>query len=452
MKITAIKKSVFALAIGALCMPVSAQSVITVYDENLGQNEEIGLPEGLTANVDSLLNEWYSRTYLDKEEECHMKDENPTFPTEVYVDRLQRLPTIVELPHNAVIQKFIDMYSGRLRKSVSFMLAANNFYNPIFEEALETYGVPHELKYLPVIESALNPKATSPVGAAGLWQFMVGTGKMYDLQINSLVDERRDPVKSSYAAARFLKDLYDIYHDWHLVIAAYNCGPGNVNKAIHRAGEVKDYWKIYNYLPKETRGYVPSFIAATYIMNYYCDHNICPYESRLPAQTDTIHVSNDIYMDQISHVCNVSMSELQALNPQYRTNLIPGSGVYCILRLPSEAMAAFITNQDSIYNYRRSDYQTKRRTVEIADQGTYTDNSASTSKRDRRHRKQQEVAAGNGKKGKKNKGGGSANHIVKKGETLSAIARKNGTTVAKLQKLNGIKGSNIRAGQSIRVK
>ena len=203
------------------------------------------------------------------------------------------------MQYNEGVQKFINHYGGKLRRSVSFMHGANNFYMPIFEEALEAYNLPLELKYLPVIESALNPKAVSRVGATGLWQFMLSTGKRYGLEVNTLYDERRDPVKASYAAAHYLRDLYKIYDDWNLVIAAYNCGPAKVNKAIHRAKGETDYWKIYPYLPKETRGYVPAFIAANYIMNYYCDHNICPMVTELPMKTDTVEVNQDVHIEQI---------------------------------------------------------------------------------------------------------------------------------------------------------
>ena len=236
---------------------------ITVIDRE-GREEVIEFPEAMTYDLDSLLNLYMAKTYLDEADDCNMKN---------YVDRLYRMPTIMEMNYNDVVQKFIDRYSGRLRHSISYMLGASNFYMPIFEEALETYRLPLELKYLPIIESALNPKAVSRVGATGLWQFMLTTGKQYGLQVNSLVDERRDPVKSSYAAARYLSDLYNIFGDWNLVIAAYNCGPANINKAIHRANGEKDYWQIYPYLPKETRGYVPAFIAANYIMTYYSQHN-----------------------------------------------------------------------------------------------------------------------------------------------------------------------------------
>ena len=245
------------------------------------------------------------------------------------------------------------------------MLGAGNFYVPIFEEALDYYGLPLELKYLPVIESALDPTAVSPVGAAGLWQFMISTAKRYNLEINSVVDERCDPIKSSYAAAHFLSDLYKIYGDWNLVIAAYNCGPGNVNKAIRRAGGIKDYWAIYPYLPKETRGYVPAFIAANYIMNYYCEHNICPMRTKLPVVTDTVMVNQDLHIDQIEAYCKVDRDAIKALNPQYRTDVIPGKSAPRILRLPQEAVLLFVENLDSIYNYRRSELITRRGTVKI---------------------------------------------------------------------------------------
>ena len=254
---------------------------LTVTDED-GNEEVIDFPEAMTYDLDSLMNLYMSKTYLSQDDDCQTGSENPTFDKEVYIDRLRRLPTVIEMPYNEVVQKFIDRYSGRLRHSVSYMLGAANFYVPIFEEALEAYDLPLELKYLPVIESALNPKAVSRVGAAGLWQFMLTTGKQYGLEVNALVDERRDPVKASYAAAHYLKDLYKIFGDWHLVIASYNCGPENVNKAIHRSGGKKDYWQIYPYLPRETRGYVPAFIAANYAMTYYCDHNICPMNTLLP--------------------------------------------------------------------------------------------------------------------------------------------------------------------------
>lgn len=407
---------------------------ITVTD-NDGNEEVIEFPEAMSHNLDSLMNLYLSRTYLG-DDECNMTDVNPTFDKEVYIDRLSRIPSVMELSYNDVVQKFIDRYSGRLRRSISYMLAASNFYMPIFEEALETYGLPLELKYLPVIESALNPKAVSRVGATGLWQFMLATGKMYGLQVNSLVDERRDPVKSSYAAAHFLSDLYKIFGDWNLVIAAYNCGPENINKAIRRSGGERDYWRIYPYLPKETRGYVPAFIAANYIMTYYCDHNICPMTSRLPAKTDTVMVNRNIHLQQVASVCGIDIEQLRTMNPSYRKDIVPGSSELSCLRLPITEMGKFIDLQDSVYNYRADLYLNKRTEVSVNDDTPTYQSSKRSSKRSKSSKSRR----------------GSKTVTVRKGMTLSHIAAQNGTTVKKLQQLNGIKGTNIRAGRKIRVR
>ena len=398
--------------------------------------DELVLPEGMTDGVmDSLLTEWASRNYLTFDESCAPSAENPEFDREVYVTRLSHLPNVMEMPYNDVVRKYIDQYATRMRRTVSLMLGASNFYNPIFEEALESYQVPLELKYLPIIESALNPSATSRVGAAGLWQFMITTGKQYGLEVTSLIDERRDPIKASYAAAHYLKDLYDIFGDWTLVIASYNCGPGNVNKAIKRAGGEKDYWAIYKYLPKETQGYVPAFIAANYIMNYYCEHNICPVNTRLPLAADTIMVSKDLHFDQIVELCRVDKEELKALNPQYRTDLIPGAARACTLKLPTAAVNAFIEAGDSIYTHREGELFKNRKEVAIADVAS--------------------DATAKGKKSKSSKrstSSGGTTVTIRQGDTLGAIAARNHTTVAALQRLNGIKGTNIRAGKKLRVK
>ena len=407
---------------------------ITVTDNN-GQEEVIEFPEAMTFELDSLLNLYMSKNYLDEDNDCRMKDVNPVFEKEVFIERLKRIPSIIEMPYNEVVQKFIDRYSGRLRHSVSYMLGASNFYMPIFEEALETYGLPLELKYLPVIESALNPKAVSRVGATGLWQFMLATGKRYGLEVNSLVDERRDPIKASYAAANYLSDLYKVFGDWNLVIAAYNCGPDQINKAIHRSKGSKDYWQIYPYLPKETRGYVPAFIAANYIMTYYCEHNICPMTTRLPAKTDTIMVGRNVHLEQIASVCNIDIEQLRTLNPAYRRDIVPGATKLSAVRLPQTEVGKFIDLEDSIYAYNAEVLFSKRATVEVNDDvPTYT--SKSSSKRSR-------------KKARTSRG---RSVTVKSGQTLSEIAKRNGTTVAKLRRLNGIKGSNIRAGKKLRVR
>ena len=406
---------------------------ITVTDDN-GQEEVIEFPEAMTFELDSLLNLYMSKNYLDENNDCRMKDVNPVFEKEVFIERLKRIPSIIEMPYNEVVQKFIDRYSGRLRHSVSYMLGASNFYMPIFEEALETYGLPLELKYLPVIESALNPKAVSRVGATGLWQFMLATGKRYGLEVNSLVDERRDPIKASYAAANYLSDLYKVFGDWNLVIAAYNCGPDQINKAIHRSKGSKDYWQIYPYLPKETRGYVPAFIAANYIMTYYCEHNICPMTTRLPAKTDTIMVNRNVHLEQIAAVCNIDIEQLRTLNPAYRRDIVPGATKLSAVRLPQTEVGKFIDLEDSIYAYNAEVLFSKRATVEVNDDvPTYTRKSSSRSRSKKARSRGRSVT-------------------VKSGQTLSEIARRNGTTVAKLKRLNGIKGSNIRAGKKLRVR
>lgn len=417
-----------------------AQNDITVHDDQTGKDEEIGIPEAMTLDIDTLLRQWNASQYLEADTNCNMQDVNPVFSDSIYVDRLSRIPTIMEMPYNNIVRKFIDQYTGRLRYSVSYMLGATNFYIPIFEEALALYNLPLELKYLPVIESALDPTAVSRKGATGLWQFMLSTAKRYDLKINSLVDERRDPIKASFAAAQYLNDLYKVYGDWNLVIAAYNCGPTSLNKAIHRAGGSKDYWTIYPYLPKETRGYVPAFIAANYVMNYYCEHNICPMRARLIDGNDTVVVNKDLHLEQVASVCGVEMEKIKAFNPQYKTSLVPGNSYDCILRLPSEAALKFIDLGDSVYSYRSSELFTKRKTVEIDEaELEKQQNSARRSYSSSRRRSSRSSRR-------------SKSVTIKNGQTLSEIAEKYGTSVSKLRRLNGIKGSSIRAGKKIRVK
>lgn len=419
----------------ALAFAPQAAHAQTETPETDWETEEMVLPEGMsTAETDLLLQEWYTRNYLTFDENCDPSAVNPEYTKEEYISRLSRMPNVIDMPYNDVVRKYIDQYSGRLRRTVSIMLGTSNFYNPIFEEALEAYQLPLELKYLPVIESALNPMATSRVGAVGLWQFMITTGKQYGLEVTSLVDERRDPIKASYAAARYLKDLYGIFGDWALVIASYNCGPNNVNKAIKRAGGVKDYWKIYPYLPRETRGYVPAFIAANYIMNYYCDHNICPVNTQLPAGTDTVMVSRDVRFEQIHELCGISMDELKALNPQYRTSLVPGSAKPSPLRLNAQAMVAFLEHGDSIYTHRAAElFAQVENAVEVEE--VPADRSSRSTRGNRRTASRQRGRT----------------VTIRKGDNLGAIAKRNGTTVAQLRKLNGLQGSSIRAGQKLRV-
>ena len=438
------KKTFLIAAAMMFCMPnfMSAQNDdtdIIVTDEE-GNEEEFEVPEAMTYELDSLLNLYNAKTYLKPDNNCNMSDVNPVYDKDTYKQRLNRMPTIIEMPYNEVVQQFIDRYSGRLRRSVSYMLGAQNFYIPIFEQALETYGLPLELKYLPVIESALNPKAVSRVGATGLWQFMVTTGKQYGLEVNSMVDERCDPVKSSYAAANYLSDLYKIFGDWNLVIAAYNCGPDNINKAIHRANGAKDYWEIYPYLPKETRGYVPAFIAANYIMNYYCDHNICPMTTTLPVKTDTVMVDRDVHFEQISKVLNIPLDLIANLNPQYRRNIVNGSNKPSAIRLPESKAIAFIDNQDSIYAYVPENVTTKRAEVSV--------NPSNLAYKDSRSSRHSSSRKSKSRKSRKR----TKSVTIRQGDTLGAIAARNNTTVAKLKRLNRIKGSSIRAGKKLKVK
>lgn len=414
-----------------LCVSLAnAQTInVTVQKDGATHEETIGLPISMTYDVDSLLNEWHSKNSLKPDNNCMMKDENPSFSDSVYIDRLSRIPAVMELTYNDIVRKFIELYSGKLRKQVSFMLGASNFYMPMFEEALDAYNIPQELKYLPVIESSLNPKATSPVGAAGLWQFMLGTGKIYGLESNSIVDERRDPIKSTWAAAKYLRDLYTIYKDWNLVIAAYNCGTGNINKAIRRANGARDYWAIYNYLPQETRGYVPAFIAANYVMTYYCDHNICPMEAELSENTDTVQVSKSLHFEQIADICGISIDQIRSLNPQYKIDIVPGNAEICTLRLPRNYINTFIDSQDTIYAYRADELFSNRKTVEVKEEVVKAVTPKYTSHKARY-----------------------TSHKIRKGQTLSDIADKYGVTVKQLKKWNGLRKNTISAGKRLKIR
>ncbi|ERI81275.1 transglycosylase SLT domain protein [Bacteroides pyogenes F0041] len=406
-----------------------AQSVDVVIRENgTVRRENIDLPKSMTYPLDSLLTDWKAKNYIDLRKDCNTAEVNPFFTDSVYIDRLSRIPAIMEMPYNEIVRKFIDLYAGRLRNQVAFMLSACNFYMPIFEEALDAYGLPLELKYLPIIESALNPSAVSRAGASGLWQFMIGTGKIYGLESNSLVDERRDPIKATWAAARYLKEMHAIYGDWNLVIAAYNCGPGTINKAIRRAGGETDYWKIYNLLPRETRGYVPAFIAANYVMTYYCDHNICPMETNIPADTDTVQINKNLHFKQIAELCNVPLDEIRSLNPQYKKQIVPGSYKPYTLRLPIHAISSFIDRQDTIYAHRSEELFPNRKVIEMKDDAPSTRRTA------------------------KKRGSGNVTYYkIRKGDTLSSIANKYGVRVKDLQQWNGISKTQISAGKRLKI-
>lgn len=398
------------ITVKADILPVKPSAKDTISDK------DIILPESLENDVDSLFSNWYLKKYAIIDENCISTSVNIDYPDSVYIQRLANMPTIIEMPFNQIVKTYINFYTQKRRKLVEVMMGLGNYYFPIFEQELERQGLPLELKYLPIIESALRPEATSRAGAAGLWQFMIGTAKVLGMEVNSLVDERRDPLKSSEMAARYLKELYNIYHDWGLAIAAYNCGPGNVNKAIRRSGG-KDYWEIYNYLPRETRGYLPAFIAANYVMRYYSDHNICPVLSDMPLTTDTIHINEQVHLQQIADVLQIPVDQLRSLNPQYRRDIVPGNAKTRTLILPSQQVYAFIEQKDSILQYR-PDLYARRTTV---DPSGY--NSVS----------------------------GYTYHKVRRGESLSTIAHKYGVSVKQLRKWNNLRSNTINTGKRLRV-
>ena len=374
------------------------------------------VPESWDTNLDSLMNSWYVKNHTRKQQSAAYIETSANTDS-VYVERLSRLHNIMELPYNEVVRNCINLYVDRRRNSVEYMLGLENFYFPMIEQILDEHQLPLELKYLAIIESALNPIALSRAGASGLWQFMLPTGKQYDLEINSLIDERRDPVKSTYAACRFLSDLYAIYGDWNLVIAAYNCGGGNVNKAIRRANGSTDYWKIYPYLPKETRSYVPLFIAANYVMNYHAQHQLYPVETTLPAATDTIMIDQQIHFSQISDILGIEVEHIRALNPQYKKDIIPGNSTKPrALRLPSMQAYAFIEKQDTIVKHKATEIFTNRTYV-----GDYNSNN-----------KNEKIT-----------------HKVKSGETLTTIANKYGVTTASIRKWNGLKTNKVGTGRQL---
>lgn len=344
------------------------------------------------------------------------------FDDSTYIKRLYSLPTKMELAFNPVVKQQIEYYAGRRKSQVSYMLGEGKYYFPIFEEALDREGLPLELKYLPVIESALNPIARSRVGASGLWQFMAATGKMYDLEINSLVDERFDPHKSTDAAVKYLKSLYSKYGDWNLVIAAYNCGPGNVDKAIRRSGGLTDYWTIYPYLPRETRGYVPIFIAATYIMNYYHEHGIDPSAGTKPTSMDSVVVNKNVHFQQISDVLNIPMDDIRRYNPQFKDDMIPGEYKGYSLNLPMNKLSAFIDKEDSIFKYKPDQFLSHRKVAGLDVVGGGSSSNTKT-----------------------------ITYRVKKGDTLSKVANRYGVSSAQLKSWNGLSSNKLSVGRRIKI-
>ena len=421
MKLTAISAFLALLA----AVPAVANNVLSVSDASMTPTAI--MPQSAETDTRKMLENWYLQNYTVLDTEADSR-ESAELTDEIIMDRLSRLPVSIEMPFNSVVGNSIRFYAKR-RQLVENMLGLSIYYMPIFEEALERHGLPRELRYLPVIESALVPTAKSRAGAGGLWQFMPATGAGLGLEQNSLVDMRFDPYKSSEAAAIYLKQLYSTYNDWSLAIAAYNCGPGNVNKAIRRAGGgKKDFWEIYPFLLPETRGYVPAFIAANYIMTYHKNHNISPLLARRPIVVDTVHVSRRVHFDQISEVLDIPMEELRALNPQYRRDIIPGDIKPYPLTLPSLQAYAYVANEDSIVNHNASRYA--RRGVVEPSTGAVTGSDS------RGEYVEEETIQW---------------HKVRRGETLTSIARRYGTTVREIRRLNNC-GKRVATGKRLKIK
>lgn len=404
---------------------ITADSIITNNNSisEVCDTIDFELPKYMMEEIDSMLNCWQARNLL-KSLECDTEQYIETKITDtLYAERLRSMPTIVNMSYNRTVKSCIEAYTTKNRSLVAYMLGISEFYMPIIEEEINKAGIPNELKYLPIIESALNPKAVSRANAKGLWQFMFSTAKIYGLKSNNYIDERFDPIKSTRAAVRFLADLYKLFGKWELAIAAYNCGPGNVKKAILRSNGKTDFWELYYYLPRETRGYLPMFIAANYIMTYHKEHGICPAEPATPIATDTIMVSKNLHFKQIAEVCGADIEEIRALNPQYIKDIIPGENEPYVLRLSNNLVTDFLANEDSIYKHKAQEFFPKPSVAEMLKQAKANDDGRGTLKR----------------------------HKVKSGETLGGIALKYRVTVKQIMKWNGMRNTNIRAGQYLNI-
>ena len=382
-------------------------------------------------NLDSLLNLYYvhnSPAVEDMVNDTSLRDSvYSNIPDSIYINRLSKIPSAFKLTYNPIVRQYIEMYTQRKRDRVEVMLGLAEYYFPKFDDIFDSYGVPTELKYMSIIESALNPRARSRTRAIGIWQFMYGTGKRYGLNVNSLVDERRDPIKETHAAAQYSKELYDIFGDWQLVVAAYNCGPANVNKAIRRSGGKKNYWDIYRYLPRETRGHVPAFIAAAYVMTYYKEHNLIPVPISMPLRTDTIMISHELHLMQVADVLKIPIAQLRDMNPQYLMDIIPAkNGLSFPLTLPLEYSAKFIEKQDTILKYKDSVYFNQK---ELFKSPNYTSYKGNTLK-----------LSGNFT---------SIYYTVKPGESLGIIAEWFDCRINDLMDWNDIYNYRIRAGQKL---
>lgn len=455
-------KIAIAIAAFAICTSgASAQKSSSPSVLNLSSSitdNSIVYPESFENDAQRLLEGWYMRNYTSLDPNQPDKG-NPVVSDEEIQRRLANLPTVIEMPFNQIVRAYIDRYTEKSRPQVGAILGLGSYYIPIFEQALEERGLPNELKYLPVIESGLDPNAVSKHGAAGLWQFMLGTAKGLGMEVNSLVDERRDPYLSSKAAADYLKSLHDTYSDWSLAIAAYNCGPTTVNKAIRRAGgdpQRQDFWSIYEYLSPETRGYVPMFIAANYVMNYYPQHRISPVLPTKPLVTDTIHVSDRVHFNQISAVLDIPVEELRLLNPQYRADVIPGSADknYTLI-LPSRQVQAYIMSREDILAYEAEKYA-RRETAEPGDEAPASEElQIVTTQMPIAEKPAVAFAEPETKPAAvappSQTSVQTLTHKVASGETLASIARKYGVSASEIRTWNHLRRNAVRTGQTLKI-
>lgn len=402
----------------------------TISDDN------IAYPESFQTDTEKLLRNWYLQNYAILDEDVEEYDSKPVSDDE-YIRRLNALPTQIEMPFNPIVRSYIEKFITQRRTFFEAVLGMSLYYMPIIEQALEQEGLPLELRCLPIIESGLNPEAVSKAGATGMWQFMLPTAKSCGLEVNSLVDERRDPYAASTAAARYLKELYEIYGDWSLAIAAYNCGPGNVNKAIIRAGhegQKCDFWDIYYSLPEETRGYVPAFIAANYVMVYFKSHNISPALARKPIITDTVNVDRRVHFNQISAVLDIPIEALRVLNPQYRQDVIPGSSErQYVLTLPNQQVYSYLMSADSIATYDQDVYA-RRSVVEPAET---VSGSADTKAPAQEYTYENRLVT--------------KYYKVKRGDNMSKIAKQYGVTVDDIVRTNKKKNTTVQVGETLKI-
>jgi membrane-bound lytic murein transglycosylase D len=405
---------------------VSQQDTVTVPGETVIVNGDEVQDIGVDNNIDSLLSIWYLQHALQDTSDFIKPLDIPDveIPDSVYISRLKALPYIIKLPYNHLVRSQIVYYIQRISEKTEMILGLSEFYFPQIEEILDQHDVPVELRALAVIESALNPRAVSRARAKGMWQFMYGTAKPYGLTMNSYVDERFDPIASTHAAARHMKDLYNIFGDWSLAIAAYNCGAGNVNKAIRRSGGKRDFWDIYPYLPRETRNYVPAFVAANYVLYYYKEHSLTPKKIYMPSHVDTFMVNKMLHFEQVSEIVGIPIDELRNYNPQYMHDIVPGTERPYVLRIPFEYTTLFADNEKEIYAYKDSIYFNPNIIKQVASRGY-----------------QPQGIEGRNK----------IIHRVKEGETLGGLAMKYRVNTSDIRYWNGIRGNIIRIGQKLAI-